>query len=521
MTDTPLPTRTRGAQLEPLSPPVRRPRPWPNFLLALAGGGAIVAAVLLVGPSASSSGVEYRYVTVQRGVVQTSESASGNLAPVSESDLNFKASGILTNLYVSAGQHVAAGQLLAEIDPTSAQVALEESKANLEAAQAKLAETEANPSGSTPSSSGAANASAASLHASVAFGGTGTSGATGSSGSSGSSGSTGTSGASTTTKPKSSSGKTSSTGKSSSTTSSNDSAATKATDQANIASAQAAVSSDALTVKTDETALAGTKLYAPTAGTIASISGAVGDEVTAGSGSSGSGSSGSGSSGSGATSSFAGTSSSSSANDSSSDSSSSSGSGFIVLADLSAMQLVVSVSEADIGSIKVGQPATVTIDALPGEEFAAKVTSISVLSTNTSGVVSYDVTLELTQNSSRLRPGMSATATIISGQVNNALNVESAAISSAGSTSTVEAVKSGKLVVTPVITGLVGTSATQIVAGLSAGEEVAIRISTSIATATGTSSSTATGTLGGGLAGGGFAGGGLGGGGGGRFTRGR
>ena len=516
MTDTPLPTKTRGAQLEPLSPAVRRPRPWPNVLLALAGGGAIVAAVLLVGPPSSSSSVEYRYVTVERGVVQTSESASGNLAPVSESDLNFKASGILTNLYVGPGQHVAAGQLLAEIDPTTAQVSLEEAQANLEAAQAKLAETEANPSGSTPSS-GAGSASAASLAGGDAFGGTGATGATGSSGASGSSGSTGASGASTTTKPKSSTGKTSSTGNSSSTTSSSDSAVTKATDQANIASAQAAVSSDELTVKTDETALAGTKLYAPTAGTVASISGAVGDEVTAGSGSSGSGSSGSGSSGSGSASSFAGTSSSSAADNSSSSSSSSSSSGFIVLADLSTMQLVVSVSEADIGSIKVDQPATVSIDALPGEEFAAKVTSISVLSTDTSGVVSYDVTLKLTQNSSQLRPGMSATATIISGQVNNALNVESAAISSAGSTSTVEAVKNGKLVVTPVITGLVGTSATQIVAGLSAGEQVAIRISTSIATGTGTSSSTATGTLGGGFGGGGLGGGGFGGG---RFSRG-
>jgi multidrug efflux pump subunit AcrA (membrane-fusion protein) len=108
-----------------------------------------------------------------------------------------------------------------------------------------------------------------------------------------------------------------------------------------------------------------------------------------------------------------------------------------VLADLSSMQLVVSVSEADIGSIKVGEPATVSIDALPNEEFAAKVTSISVLSTDTSGVVSYDVTLRLTQNSSKLRPGMSATATIISQQVNDAVNVESAAISSRGTTSTV------------------------------------------------------------------------------------
>jgi multidrug efflux pump subunit AcrA (membrane-fusion protein) len=184
-----------------------------------------------------------------------------------------------------------------------------------------------------------------------------------------------------------------------------------------------------------------------------------------------------------------------------------------VLADLSSMQLVVSVSEADIGTIKVGEPATVSIDALPDEEFAAKVTAISVLSTDTSGVVSYNVTLDLTQSSSQLRPGMSATATIISKQVSDAVNVSSAAISSRGTSSTVLLVKNGKMVTTPVITGLVGTSSTQIVAGLTPGEQVAIEVATSIATATGTSSSSSTGTLGGG--GGGFGGlGGLGGGGG-------
>jgi multidrug efflux pump subunit AcrA (membrane-fusion protein) len=180
------------------------------------------------------------------------------------------------------------------------------------------------------------------------------------------------------------------------------------------------------------------------------------------------------------------------------------------------MQLVVSVSEADIGTIKVGEPATVSVDALPDEEYAAKVTSISVLSTDTSGVVSYDVTLQLTQNSSQLRPGMSATATIISKQVNDAINVESAAVSSRGTTSTVLLVKNGKMVETPVITGLVGTSSTQIVAGVQPGDELAIAEATSIATATGTSSSSSTGTLGGG--GGGL--GGLGGGGFARFGRG-
>lgn len=516
MTETPLPTTTRRHELDLGSIAPRRLRPWPNYLLGLAVIGAIVAAVLIVGPASSSSSTQYRYVTVARGVVQASESASGNLAPINEADLNFKSSGILTGLYVSAGEHVHAGELLAEIDPTSAQVALEEAQANLEAAQAKLAETEANPAGS--SSSPSTPTESRLVRTTDAFGDTGASGATASTGPTGSSGlatgDTGASGSTKTTPPASKKKSSSSATQSSSDSASSDSAVTEATDQANIASAEAAVSSDELTVKTDQTALDGTKLYAPSAGTIASVSGAVGDEVTAGSGSSAS--SGSGDSGSGGSDSALGAASSSSAASSSDSSSSSSGSGFIVLADLSSMQLVVSVSEADIGTIKVGEPATVSVDALPDEEYAAKVTSISVLSTDTSGVVSYDVTLQLTQNSSQLRPGMSATATIISKQVNDAINVESAAVSSRGTTSTVLLVKNGKMVETPVITGLVGTSSTQIVAGVQPGDELAIAEATSIATATGTSSSSSTGTLGGG--GGGL--GGLGGGGFARFGRG-
>jgi multidrug efflux pump subunit AcrA (membrane-fusion protein) len=513
MTETPLPTTTRRHELDVGGIPARRLRPWPNYILGVAVVGAIVAAVLLVGPAATSSSTQYRYVTVERGVVQASESASGNLAPINESDLNFKSSGILTGLYVSAGQHVHAGQLLAQIDPTSAQVALEEAQANLEAAQAKLAETEANPSGSSSSSPSTPTESRL-ARATDTYGATGASGATAPAptGATGDSvGASGDSGASGTTKTKSPSSKKKSS--SSTTQSSSDSAVTAATDQANIASAQAAVSSDELTVKTDQTALDGTKLYAPTAGTIASVSGAVGDEVTAGSGSSSADASDSGSGSSGSA--LGGAASSSAAASSSDSSSSSSGSGFIVLADLSSMQLVVSVSEADIGTIKAGEPATVSVNALPSEEFAAKVTSISVLSTDTSGVVSYDVTLQLTQNSSQLRPGMSATATIISKQVNDAINVESAAISSRGTTSTVLLVKNGKTVETPVITGLVGTSSTQVVAGVQPGDEVAIAVASSIATATGTSSSSSTGSLGGGLGGGGFGGGGLG-----RFARG-
>jgi multidrug efflux pump subunit AcrA (membrane-fusion protein) len=192
----------------------------------------------------------------------------------------------------------------------------------------------------------------------------------------------------------------------------------------------------------------------------------------------------------------------------------------VVIANLSRMQMVVSVSESDIGSIHVGQPATVSVDALPTLEFAAKVTAISVLPTSSSGVVSYDVTLVLTQSSSELRAGMSASATIVTAQVAGAVTVESAAVSSRGTTSTVTIDDNGKMTVTPVIAGLVGTSATQIVAGLKPGQEVAIPITTTLATA---AAGTGTGTLGGSGLGGGLGGAGAGAGGGGglgRFLRG-
>ena len=249
---------------------MRRRAPWQNYVLGLACIGAIIAAYELVGPPSSTPSTEIRTTTAQLGVVQTTVSASGNLAPASEADLNFKSSGILTGLYVQAGQHVTQGQLLAAIDPTSASVALQEAEANLQAAQAKLAETEANPSAG--SGSGVTNASAAAF--------TGPSGASGATASTGTTGTTGSSAATGATSP-ATQHKTTTTKKKAS---SAESAVTQATDAANIASAEASVVEREADGQERRERLGGTKLYAPSSGTIASISGAVGDAVTAGSG---------------------------------------------------------------------------------------------------------------------------------------------------------------------------------------------------------------------------------------------
>lgn len=180
--------------------------------------------------------------------------------------------------------------------------------------------------------------------------------------------------------------------------------------------------------------------------------------------------------------------------------------------------MTVAISEADIGQIKVGQSAAVTMDALSGVELAAHVAAISSTATDSDDVVSYDVTLDLDQTDSQVLSGMSASAVVIVDQASG-VTVPNDAISGSGSEGTVTLDQDGKRVERQVVVGLRGTSRSVIVSGLSAGEELFVNqtlpslgSSTTSTTTRGTS-----GTLGGssGLAGalGASGGGALGGGG--------
>jgi membrane fusion protein, macrolide-specific efflux system len=171
------------------------------------------------------------------------------------------------------------------------------------------------------------------------------------------------------------------------------------------------------------------------------------------------------------------------------------------------MSMTVAFSESDISKIKVGQPATVTLDALTGVELAAHVSSISTLGTTSSGVVSYDATLTLDQNDSRVKPGMSASASVITGQ-RTGVTLPNSAIAGSGSLSTVNVLRNGKQVATSVVVGLKGDSRTQIVSGLSPGAQVVVTTTLPALGSSATSGSSSSGTLGSRLGGGGFGGGG-------------
>jgi macrolide-specific efflux system membrane fusion protein len=177
--------------------------------------------------------------------------------------------------------------------------------------------------------------------------------------------------------------------------------------------------------------------------------------------------------------------------------------------------MTVAFSESDISKVHVGQTATVTMEALSGVELAAHVTAISPVGTTSGSVVSYNATLTLNQTDKRVKPGMSASASVIVKQARG-VNVPNAAVTGAGSIGTVNLLEDGKTVSKEVVVGLRGDSRTQIVSGLRAGQQLEVTITLPALSASGSngSGSGANGTLGAGGFGGAarfFGGGGFGG----------
>ena len=86
---------------------------------------------------------------------------------------------------------------------------------------------------------------------------------------------------------------------------------------------------------------------------------------------------------------------------------------FVLAEDLSRMELQVKVDEADVGNVKTGQKATFTVSAWPGRKFPAFIQRVGLGSTTTDNVVTYKTILQVDNDDLALRPGMTATATII------------------------------------------------------------------------------------------------------------
>ncbi len=422
------------------------------IVVALVAGGLLIRQRL-----SASQAPQYLFSSITTGNLALTVSATGPIESSATYDLNFPTSGKLIELDVGVGQQVEAGQVLAKIDPTSLNDAVNQAQAQVDSAWTNYqnallnlkdvkAQNDPCPTTATPPA-----------------------------------------------------------------TSKTQDQCTQAIDQAQeqVNSAWSSYEVALSNLQTAKDNLANAVMTAPAAGTIISINGVVGAQVGGGG-------------------------------------SSSSGSAFIVLEDLTQLAITAQVNEADISSVKVGQSAQFTVPAYPSATFYGTVTSVSPNGQTTSNVVTYPVTVTVdthSLNGDALLPDMTASLTITTQERIGVLLVPNKAISFAqslltsgkldrsqirsllanalqnsgsqtpqGTAGFVVVMQNGNLTPKIIFTGLTDGTNTEVLSGLTEGEQI---VSGQVG-ATSTSSSSS-GTSGAGIfgGGGGFGGGGFGGGGGG------
>ncbi len=157
------------------------------------------------------------------------------------------------------------------------------------------------------------------------------------------------------------------------------------------------------------------------------------------------------------------------------------------LLDSGTMDLKVQVDEIDVVNVKPGQLAIISADALPNTKLEGTIDSIGLIPAQKSGVVVYDVTLTLNVPAdSGLRAGMSATADIVTAQRNNIILIPDRAISKDSQGNTIVKIQvDGKSETRTVVTGLSDGIQTEIVSGLSEGDTIIERQTTSTSSSSG------------------------------------
>lgn len=349
-------------------------RPWwrrRGWIVALS---IVLVIILLFGGLATAAAlrrahVVYRTARVSQGTIQLAVNATG---PVQGTiyNLNFTGSGTIAEIDVTLGQQVTAGQVLAKLDATSLQDAVAQAQAQVDAAQTALDNAYTNQSNVQAQT--AAQVTAAYDQEQVSI------------------------------QKCNGNQDCINAAKSQYAQAQATADAQNATAQSQVNTAQAQLASAQAVLQTAEDNANNAVLTAPHDGTVAAINGAVGGVPGVLTGAS-------------ATASGAG-----------------GGNVFIQIVDLSALQVVASVNEADIGTVALNQNATFTVGAYPGKTFSGTVSAISPAGQTVANVVTFPVTISITPASvqrARLLPGMTATVAIITVQRPGVLLVPVSAVS--------------------------------------------------------------------------------------------
>ena len=101
---------------------------------------------------------------------------------------------------------------------------------------------------------------------------------------------------------------------------------------------------------------------------------------------------------------------------------------FTIAQDLKKMEVHTNVAESDIGRLKPGMRVSFTVDAYPGEPFRGSIRDIRNAPQVVSNVVTYDAVIDVANDELKLKPGMTATVSVITDRRNDVLTVPNAAL---------------------------------------------------------------------------------------------
>ena len=202
---------------------------------------------------------------------------------------------------------------------------------------------------------------------------------------------------------------------------------------ADVAGAYAGVSSAQVAVETAQNNLANATLRAPAPGVVATLTGQVGESASG-----------------------------------------TAASPFLSIANVTTLQLHGTVGEGDVAKLRLGQVATVTVDAVAAGKMTGKVTGIDPVATIQQGVPVYGVDITVDVPDAGVRPGMSGTANVILVSRANVLTIPNLAIRTTAGKRGVQVMRDGKAVDAEVVLGIATDSVTEVVSGLEEGELVVL-----------------------------------------------
>ena len=162
---------------------------------------------------------------------------------------------------------------------------------------------------------------------------------------------------------------------------------------------------------------------------------------------------------------------------------------FTIAQDLTDMRVIADIDEADIGGVTEGQRVTFTVDAFPDDRFEGAVTQVRQQATTSSNVVTYEVVISAPNKDLKLKPGLTANVTIFTMEKNDVLAVPSKALRFIPNEALLQADQKIEDVDAPqkvwtlkdnvfkahkVETGTSNGTLTEIVSGISEGDEVLV-----------------------------------------------